>query len=215
MLSLNSASAICRLFLSAPFLHIALSWCLPFNDLHGTSMSHCEHLGWGRFPSYKMITISRTCRLQKFIRIVVLVPARPGQPFTGQLCGPPLVRKASRYVRGSPPMAEAYQLHRSYVACPCCVILWDDNDPAAISFPHSLHCTCSFCHSWYIGPYSVIFLPYAATYCVPAAWHVRQTILTVFLTLVCRPTRSNKLTSVWNAHCSQRGLDDATMPSSA
>ena len=118
MLPLNSASDIRHLFLSAPFFHIAVEWCLPFKALHGTSISHREHLGWGNFPSSKMITISRTCRLQKCISIAVLAPAHPGRPSTGQLHGPPLVRKAIQYVYVSPPVAEASQIHRSSVAYP-------------------------------------------------------------------------------------------------
>ena len=94
----------------------------PLRACHRTSMSHREHLGCGRFTSYKMITMSRTCRLQKCILIAVRVPA---------------------------------------------------------------------------------------------AWHGLQTMMTFFLTLVRRPTRSNKLISVSNAHCSQRRLESATMPLSA
>ena len=143
MLSLSSASAICRLFRSAPFLHISLAWCLPLSARHRTSMLHREHLGFGRFPSSKMITMSRTCRLQKCIRIAVRVPALPGQTSTGKILGPPLVGKSIRYVCGSPPLAEASQLHRYSFACPCCVIQWDASDPAAISFPHYPHSTRS------------------------------------------------------------------------
>ena len=153
--------------------------------------------------------------MKKCIRISVLIPACPGQPSTGQLRGPPLVGKAIRYVCGSPPVAEASQLHRSSASCPCCVTLWCVNYPAAISFLDSLHCTRSLCRSRYVGPSPVIFLPYASADCVPAAWQGRQTMLTVFPTLVHRPTLSNKLTSVSKDHCSQRRPDDATMPSSA
>ena len=178
-------------------------------------MSNREHLGCGRFPSSKMITMSRTCRLQKCIRIAVRVPALSGNPSTWQLLGPPLVRKASRYVCGSPPVAEASQIHRSYFAFPCCVIRWDASEPAAISFPHSPHYTRSFCRSRYVGPSPVIFRLYATSDCVPAAWHGRQTMLTVFPTFVRRPTRSNKLTRALNSHCSQRGSDDTNIPSLA
>ena len=136
-------------------------------------------------------------------------------PSTGQLCGPPLVGKTRRYVCGKPPVTEASELHRSSVACQCCVILWDANDLVAISFLHSPHCTRSFCCSWYVGPSPVIFLPYAATNCVPATWNGRQTMLNVFPKFVCRPNRSNTLTNVSNAYCSQQGSEDATMPSSA
>ena len=44
-------------------------------DRHGTSMSQFSHRGWGRFPSSKMMSVSRTCLLQKYTRIAVLVPA--------------------------------------------------------------------------------------------------------------------------------------------
>ena len=169
MLSCSSDSAIRRLFRSAPFRHIAMSWCFPLRARHGTSMSHHEHLGCGRFPSSKMITMSRTCRLQKCILIAVRVPALPGQPSTGQLLRPTLVGKVIRYVRGSPPVAEASQLQCSSFAFPCCVIRWDDSDPAAISLPHSPHSTRSFCRSWYVGPSPVIFRPYAASDWLPAA----------------------------------------------
>ena len=100
---------------------------------------------------------------------------------------------------------------RSSVVCLCCVILWYTNNPAAISFPHSLHFTRSFLRYQYVGPSPIIFLPYAATEFVYAAWHGWHAMLTSFPTLVCRPTRSNKLTRASNAHCSQRGSEDATM----
>ena len=38
VISLNSASAIRRLFRSTPFSHCAVAGCLPFSALHGTSM---------------------------------------------------------------------------------------------------------------------------------------------------------------------------------
>ena len=119
MLSLSSVSAIHCLFRSDTFLHMMVSWCLLMSARHGTSMSHREHLGCGRFPSSKMIMMSRICRLQKCICIAVHEPALPGQPSTGQLLGPPLVRKATRYVRLSPPVAEASQIHCSsfYFLC--------------------------------------------------------------------------------------------------
>ena len=169
MLTLIYASAIRRLFCSAPFLHIAVAWCLPLSARHGTSMSHRDHLGCGRFPSSKMITMYRTCLLQKCIHITVRFPALPGQPYTGQLLGPPLVRKASLYVRGSPPVSEASQLQRCSFDCPCCFIRWDVSDPASISFLHSPHSTRYFCRSRYVGPSPVIFRPYAASDWVPAA----------------------------------------------
>ena len=182
---------------------------------HGTSMSHREHLGCGRFPSSNMITMSRTCRLQKCIHIAVRVPDLPGEPSTGQLHGPPLVGKASRYACASPPVAEASQLQRSSFTCPCCVIQWDAIDPATISLPHSPHSTCPFCRSRYIGPSPAILRPYAASDCVPATWHGWKTMLTVFPTFFRRPTRLNKLTRESKSHCSQQGPDNATTPSSA
>ena len=176
---------------------------------------HREHLGCGRFPSSKMITMFQTCRLQKCILIVILVPALPGQSSTGKPLGPSLVGKSIRYVLGLPPVAEAVQLHCSSFAFPCCVIRWDASDPAAISFLHSPHSTHSFFRSRYVSPSPVIFLPCAASDWLPAAGHGLHTMLTVLPTLVCIPTRSNKPTRALNAHCSQRISDDATMPSSA
>ena len=178
-------------------------------------MSHREHLGCGRFPSSKMITMSRTCRLQKCILISVLVPALPGQPSAGHPLGTPLVGKSIRYVLGSPPVAGLFQLHVSSFAFPCCVIRWDARDPAAISSPQSPHSTLSFCLSRYVGPYPIIFLPYATSNWLPTAGHGLHTMLTVFPTLVLSPTRSNKPTRALNAHCSQGGSDNATIPSSA
>ena len=40
-------------------------------------MLHQGHRGWGRFPSSKMTTVSRTCWCRKWTRIAVLVAARP------------------------------------------------------------------------------------------------------------------------------------------
>ena len=152
MLSRTSASAIRRLFLSSTFLHILVAWRLPLSARHGTSMLHRDNLGCGRFPSSKMITISRTFRLQKCIHIAVRVPALPGQLSTGHIHGPPLVGKTRRYVCGLPPVAKAYQIQRSSFACPCCANRWDASDPDAISFPHSLHSTRYFCRSRYVAP---------------------------------------------------------------
>ena len=84
-----------------------------------------DHLGCGRFPSSKMITMSRTCWIQNCIGISVHVLALPGKPSTGQLLGPTLVGKDSRYVCGSPPVDKASQLHRSSFTCMCCIIRWD------------------------------------------------------------------------------------------
>ena len=82
--------------------------------------------------------------VEKCILIVILVPARPGEPSIGQIHGPPLVRKAIQYVCGSPTVAKASQIHRSSADRPCCITLCDANDPAAISFPKSLHRTLPF-----------------------------------------------------------------------
>ena len=89
MISLNSSSANRRLFHSAPLLHCAVEVCLPFSVLQETSMLHRGHRRWGRFPSSKMTTVSRTCRCIKCTHIAFLVAARPGHPSIGQLYGLP------------------------------------------------------------------------------------------------------------------------------
>ena len=48
---------------------------------------------------------------------------------------------------------------------------------------------------------------------LPAAWHGRNTIPTVFLTFVSRPTLSNIPTKLLNAPSFHCGSDDATIPS--
>ena len=70
-------------------------------------MSHRGHRGWGRFPSSKITTVSRTFWCRKWTRIAVLVAARPGHPSTGQLRGPPLVGKAMQYFCGSSPVVKS------------------------------------------------------------------------------------------------------------
>ena len=147
MLSFNSASASRRLFRSAPLAHCAVSGCLPFSLRQGTRMSHWGHRGWGRFPSSKIATVSRTCRCIKLTYIAVLVATRPGHPSTGQLLGPPLAGKAMQYVRGSSPVSEVLQLRLSSTDRPCCAILCPAKDPAAISSLYSLQWNLPFCRS--------------------------------------------------------------------
>ena len=102
VLSLISASARRRRFLSAPLLHIIVLLWRPLRARHGTNMSQFSHLGWGKFPSSKMIMVSRTYLLQKCTRIAVRVPALPGHPSTGNSVVPPL-GNSSLYVCASPP----------------------------------------------------------------------------------------------------------------
>ena len=82
----SSASGRC-FFCFTPFLHCAVHQCIPFNDRHGTSMSHRGHRGWGRLPSSSTTTVSLTCRCQNCTIIVVRVNARPLHPLTGQVLG--------------------------------------------------------------------------------------------------------------------------------
>ena len=53
----------CQPFLlrSTPLSHWAVVTCCPFRDFHGTKISHRGHRGWGRFNSFNIITVSRTC----------------------------------------------------------------------------------------------------------------------------------------------------------
>ena len=69
-------------------------------------------------------------------------------------------------------------------------------DLIAIYSLHSLHWIQTLCLYPYEGPPPVILLPYATSDCVPAAWHGRKTMPTVFPTLVCRPTLLNRPTKV-------------------
>ena len=112
-------------------------------------------------------------------------------------------------------MADLFQLHLSAFAFPCCVIQWDASKPAAISLLQSPHLTRSFCLSQYVGPSPFILRLYAFSNFLPDAGHDLHVMLTVLPTLVRIPTHSNKPTRALNAHCIQRGSDDATMPLSA
>ena len=69
-------------------------------------MLHWGRFGWGRFPPFKMTTVSRAFRCRKWTCITILVAACPGHPSTGKLCRPPLDGNAMRYVRVSSPVAE-------------------------------------------------------------------------------------------------------------
>ena len=126
---------------SAPLNHCAVAGCLPFRLHQGTSMLHWGHRGSGMFPSSKMTTASRTCQFIKCTCIVVLFSTRPGHPSTWQIHRRPLVGKDVRYVHGSSPMSDVFQIHISSPAFPWCVILFLTNDPSTISSPYSLHCT--------------------------------------------------------------------------
>ena len=88
----------------------------------------------------------------------------------------------------------------------------ESSDPAATSFPQYLHSTRSRFLSLNVSPSPVILRPYAYSDWFPAAVHILQVVLTVFPVFVFSPTRSNNPTSVVNAHCSQQGSDDTTMP---
>ena len=57
--------------------------------------------------------------------------------------------------------------------------------------------------------------PYVSSDLFPGVLHGLHVMLTVFLQLVFNPTLSKSPTSCVNAHCSHRGSDDASMPSSA
>ena len=156
MLSLNSTSANRRLYRSTPLAHCAVAGCLLFSIHQGNSMSHRGYRGWGRFPYSKMTTVSRKFRCIKCTSISVLVDACTGHPSTGQLRGPPLDGKSMRYVRGSSPVAEAFELSISSAARTCCVILFPAKYPAAISSSHSLNCTRTLCRYRYEGPSPII-----------------------------------------------------------
>ena len=121
MLSLNSASANCRLFRSAPQTHWVVAGCLPLSVRQGTIMSHWGKGGLGGFPFYKMTTVYSTFRCRKWTRIAILVAACPGYPCARQLRGPPLSGKAMQYVRGSSLVAKFFHLCLSSVARQCCV----------------------------------------------------------------------------------------------
>ena len=91
----------------------------------------------------------------------------------------------------------------------------ESSDPSATSFLQSLHSTRSLFLSLKVSPSPVILRPYASSDWFPDAVHGMQVMLTVFTVFVFSPTWSNNPTSVVNAHCSQGGSNDATMPSSA
>ena len=82
LLSLNYSSANRLLFRSTPLAHCAVSGCLTFSVLQGTSMSHQGHQGWGRFLYSKMTTVSMTLQCRKCTRIAVLVSSCPGHHST-------------------------------------------------------------------------------------------------------------------------------------
>ena len=134
------------------------------------------------------------------------------------LCPPPL-GNSIRYVFGSPPppppVAASVHVYDLSLAFPCCDMRCESSDPAATSFPQSLHSARSLFLSLNVSPSPVILRPYASSDWFPAAVHGLQVMLTVFPVFVFSPTQSNNPTSVVNAHCSQRGSDDANMPSSA
>ena len=90
----------------------------------------------------------------------------------------------------------------------------ESSDPAATSFPQSLHMTRSLFLYLIVSTSPIILTPYASSDWFPTAVHGLQVILTVFLVFVFSPTRSNNPTSVVNAHCGHQWLDEATMPSS-
>ena len=146
------------------------------------------HRGWGRFTSLKMTTVSRTCRWKKFTCIAVLVTARPVHPSTGQFRGPPVVRKSILYVRGYSPGSLDAQLRPPSAALQRCICMCPASNPSAISSPQSLHWTRTLCRSHYENPSPIIHLLYATSDFVPASWNGRQTMPTVFLTLVRMPT---------------------------
>ena len=65
-------------------------------------MSHWGHRGWGRLPSYNMITVSRICMYRKFTIIAILIIARPLHPSTWNSHGPDVVGKPRLYCMSSP-----------------------------------------------------------------------------------------------------------------
>ena len=121
----------------------------------------------GRFPSSKMITVSRTCRWKNCTRIAIIVAARSGHPSTGKFHGTSAVRKAILYVRSSSPGFVASQLRLPSAALPFCVCMFTARNPIAISSPYSLHLIQPLCLYLYKGPVPVILLPYAFSECFP------------------------------------------------
>ena len=91
---------------------------------------------------------------------------------------------------------------------------WESSDPAAISFPQSLHVILSLFLSLNVGLSPVMRRPYASSDRFLMVLHGRQVMLTVFPLFVFSPNLSNSPTSCVNAHCSHWGSDDASMPSS-
>ena len=74
---------------------------------------------------------------------------------------------SSRYVCDSPPsprpVAASVHVQRLSHAFPCCVMRWETSDPAAISFPQSLHVILSLFLSLNVGPSPVMRRPYASS----------------------------------------------------
>ena len=87
MLYRNSAPDNRRLFCSAPLAHCAVVGCLHFSVLKGISIFYLGHRGWGRFPSSKMTTVSRTCRCRKWTHIASLSSLVLGIPPPGSSTG--------------------------------------------------------------------------------------------------------------------------------
>ena len=177
-------------------------------------MSKRVQHGWGGFPSSKMTTVYRTFRCRNCTRITILIAARPRQPSTRHLCGPPAVRKAIQCGCGSSPGSMAAQICLPSAAPPYFVYMFPASNPCAISAPYSLHWNLPLFCPRYEGSSPVIRLPYVTSDCVPATWHRRQTMPTVFPKLFRRPTLSNRPIKVLKVPWSHHRSDDATIPSS-
>ena len=101
MLACIESSTRRQRFCSAPLVQLAVVAWRPLRASHGIIIPQQRHRGWGRFPSYRIITVYLMFCCSKFTLRDDLFATLPLQPSSGQSHGTAALRKDIQYVCGS------------------------------------------------------------------------------------------------------------------
>ena len=180
----------------------------PFRTLHGTNMSHLGHRVWYMFPSYSIITVSRTCLCRKCTLIAVLFAAHHLHPRLGIPASPLRLVKPS-YMSTDIHLGSGYP-NSVYLPLISHDVSSDALPATPLAFKQTEHFTLTLCLSWHVNYYTLIRLSYATSKWVPAARYGWQTIPDIFPMFVRSLTILNIPFRMTNSPCRHFGSIDET-----